>query len=38
MKEYEEMMIEESKMAEELFKEMRENCPREFSNIIDVNI
>lgn len=38
MKEYEEMMIEESKLAEEIFSQMRENCPREFSNIVGVNI
>jgi len=38
MEEYERMMIEQSLIEEECFKEMRENCPREFSNIVGVNI
>lgn len=35
MSEYEKKMIEESLEDEEVFKELRESCPREFSNIVN---
>lgn len=37
MEDYERMMIEQSLEDEAIFKELRENCPREFMNIISDN-
>lgn len=35
MSDYEKMMIEQSLENEEIFKELRETCPRQFMNIIN---
>lgn len=38
MKEYEQMMIEESIEAWKVFQEMHKDCPSEFMNVVGINI